>query len=280
MIADEKLEVAIKRDYLVVKHNDLIQRSKYDLSVAEQRAIAYICSMIKPVTPSAATFGAAYLLDYEFNIRDYAKVCGLPFGGKLYKETKALFRKLMTRIINVELDEDDLMLAWLDVVRMSKQSGLIRIRINPEMAPFLFDLQNNFTAYGLLNILAMKSQYSIRIYELLHSHTYKGEIIFELKDLKEKLMVENKSTYKLYHDFKRKLLDLAIEEINKYTDLHIRYEPVTKGLRKVIKVRFLMSVKPPTERLYSWTHVNNNLDLEEEKAAYDLRLRAMQHKRN
>jgi len=260
MTSDEKLEIIKKRDYLVVKHNKLIQHSRYDLSVAEQRAVAYICSMIKPADPQAGVFGTEYQLEYEFNIRDYARVCGLPFGGKLYRETKAVFKRLMMRIIDVELDGDDLMLAWLDEVRMRQRNGNVKFRLNPGIAPFLFDLQNNFTAYGLLNILAMKSQYSIRIYEFLHSHAWKGELTIDIDIFKQMLMIDEKKTYDQFPPIRRKVLDPAMEEINKYTDLEVRYEPITQGKRKVIKILFRIVQKNPLDRHMSWGKVYNDME--------------------
>lgn len=42
----------IARNYLVAKSNQIVQKSRYDFSVAEQRTIAYICSKIKPTNSS------------------------------------------------------------------------------------------------------------------------------------------------------------------------------------------------------------------------------------
>jgi len=252
MVMDEHIELLTERDYLVVKHNTLIQKSKYDLSLAEQKAIAYICSKIKPLDPSTSRTGLPYQLNYIFFIRDYAKVCGLTFSGRLYEDTIALFKKLMTRIISVEdYNRDIILLTWISKVYI-RRGSTIEIRLNPEIAPFLFDLKENFTAYGLLNILAMKSQYSIRIYELLHSHAFKGGIILGLDYMKQMLMVDNKKTYQRFPDFRRRALDPAMEEINMYTDLQVSYEPITKGQRKVEKIKFLISKKSPSDRHISW----------------------------
>ena len=145
----EQIEICEKRDYYVVKANQIIQKSRYDLTLTEQRAVAYICSMIKPVEPSPATHNAAYQLDYEFDILEYAKICGLHYtdGGKLYKETKAILKRLMQKIIEVEINYNDeaVLLAWLTTARVSKRSGKVKIEINKNMAPFLFSLKKNFT---------------------------------------------------------------------------------------------------------------------------------------
>ena len=259
----DKVEIDKKRNYQVVKSNEFVQKSRYDLSVAEQRAIAYICSLIKPVKPSPETRNAPYMLEYEFNILDYAKVCGLRSqGGRFYKDTRDIFKRLMLRLIQVEYPDRELIIAWLDRADLFKESGLVRIRLNIDLAPFLFDLQEKFTAYGLLNILAMKSQYSIRIYELLHSHAYQRNIVYDIENLKHILMVTDKRTYDNFAALKRRILDPAMEEINKFTDLAIRYETINKG-RKVVKIRFIISSKPTLERIISHDKVSRVIESEQ-----------------
>ena len=257
MKIDEKKDIAVKRDYLVVKSNQLIQNSRYNLSLAEQRAIAYICSMIKPSTEDVP-----YELEYEFDIRQYAKVCGLYYldGGKLYEETKNVLDRLMQKIIHLKLpDETEVMIAWLSTVWLNKKSGKVKIELNKYLVPYLFSLQERFTAYILLNVLAMKSQYSIRVYELLRSYAFRKEVTFELDELKKRLMVDGIKSYIRFPDFRRYVLEPAMEEINEYTDISVSYEPITKG-RKVIKIKFMMSMKPPTERYISYAKADSEVD--------------------
>ena len=49
MNSDEQLEILKKREYLVVKGNELIQQNRFELSLTEQKTVAFICSMIKPI---------------------------------------------------------------------------------------------------------------------------------------------------------------------------------------------------------------------------------------
>ncbi|MCL2289273.1 MAG: replication initiation protein, partial [Bacteroidetes bacterium] len=244
MTQDERLEIEIKRNYPVFKSNELVQKSRYDLSVAEQRAVAYICSLIRPTIASPKTNGIPYQLEYEFDIWEYAKVCGLKSdGGMLYKETRAVLKRLILKIIEMELpDGDEVMMAWLVTAKLSQRSGKVKIKLNEDLAPYLFDLQEKFTAFGLLNILAMKSQYSIRIYEILKSYAYRKIITFDVDELKRLLMVDGAKGYKNFKDFRKRILEPAMSEINKYTDLSISYEQITKG-RKVVKIKFLIAKK-------------------------------------
>lgn len=65
-MTEQEAEVMDSRGYSVVKANSIIQKSRYKLSIAEQKTIAYICSMIKPIEE-----GEQFQLEYIFNIRKY-----------------------------------------------------------------------------------------------------------------------------------------------------------------------------------------------------------------
>ena len=79
MNSDEKIEILTKRQYLVVKSNELIQRNRFELSLPEQKMIAFICSMIQPIDPKDSLYNVPFQLEYEFNIRDYCKICSIDY---------------------------------------------------------------------------------------------------------------------------------------------------------------------------------------------------------
>lgn len=254
----------IARNYLVAKSNQIVQKSRYDFSVAEQRTIAYICSKIKPTNSS----NMPYQLEYEFSIVDYARTCGFDTGGKFYNDVKATLKSLRDKSMWLTLpDGSETTVGWLAKATTNKKSGIAKIKIDEDLAPYLFDLKNKFLSYGLKNILNMKSQYSIRLYELLKSyHDMKiGQIdrrkaaekdiaphetywTVELDELKKRLMTENVKSYSNFNLFKTKVLVIAQKEINELTDINISFEPITQG-RKVVQIRFKVCRKAMKERL-------------------------------
>lgn len=260
MTTDEKIDIATKREYLVVKGNELIQQNRFELSLPEQKTIAFICSMIKPIDALDRAKGVPYQLDYEFNIRDYCKVCGIDYdNGKNYTDAKATLKRLRDRSMWVTLDNDDeTVVGWLDRVTTNKRSGIAKVRIDDRLAPYLFDLGQKFTQYQLYNILAMKSAFSVRIYELMKSYAFQKSKTFEVDELKRLLMVEEVKSYSNFKDFRIYVLEKAQKEINELTDLNIYFEPILKG-RKTVKVKFRIDQKNAIERLMSGTTANDRL---------------------
>lgn len=258
MNSDEKIEIAKKREYLVVKGNELIQQNRFELSLQEQKTVAFICSMIKPVDKAN---GVPFQLEYEFNIRDYCKVCGIDYdNGKNYADVKEVLKHLRDRSMWLTLENgSETLVGWLAKVTTNKRSGIAKIKLDEDLVPYLFDLGQKFTQYQLYNILAMKSAFSVRLYELLKSYAYQKSKTFDIDELKRLLMVENVKSYINFKDFRKYVLEKAQKEINELTDININFEPITKG-RKVIKVKFRIDVKNPIERMLAGATAQDRLD--------------------
>lgn len=104
-----------------------------------------------------------------------------------------------------------------------------------------------FTQYLLEQTASMNSAYSVRLYELLVQwKSAKKTPIFELREFREQLGVEP-SEYNRMYDFKHRVLDVGIKEINETSDLNISYENVKKG-RKIIGFKFKVLEKDKKEK--------------------------------
>jgi plasmid replication initiation protein len=235
------------RSYKVVKANDLIQKSRFDLQLQEQKIILYLISKIKPEDME--------LKEHIFEIQDFCKVCGLaPDNGANYIYIKQTLKDLRDKSIWIMLENGkERTLSWFDYVEMDKNSGAVTIKISDMMKPYLLHLKDRFTQYELLYTLAMNSQYSLRLYELLKSYEFQNKKVFDIDELKLRLSAEN---YARFPDFKRNVLDIALREINNLSDITVKYGIIKEG-RRFAKVEFSMKLKKDlTERLKTWAKID------------------------
>ena len=221
-------EVAVMRDYSVIKSNEIIRQAKYDLSLQELKILAYCFSMIKPNDTIETT--------YTFSIVDFCKVAGMDYeNGKNYKNVKSALTKLLSRVFWLtDPDGSEVSYHWIEKVRLHRGKGKITIRFDEGLKTHIFGLMKNYTQYELLSTLPMQSQYSFRLYELLKSYAFTHEHRFEVEDLKKAL---NATQYKRFADFRVRAIETAIKEINLYTDIEVTYETMMKG-RNVTTVVF------------------------------------------
>ncbi len=86
-----------------------------------------------------------------------------------------------------------------------------------------------FTSYLLEQTASMDSIYSVRLYELLVQWvTAKNTPLFELEKFRDQLGIEAHE-YKRMGNFKLRVLDLAVKEINEKSDIKVSYTQVKKG---------------------------------------------------
>ena len=224
MTPEESFELKKKKGYMVVKGNDLIQKNRFELSLTEQKTVAYICSMIQPMQKSESGFQLAY------------------DSGKNYTFVKDTLKKLSDRSMWLTFGDEEVLCRWLAKVKTNKRSGIAHIKLDEDLAPYLFDLKQQFTQYQLYNVLGMKSAFSVRIYELMKSYSFRHTITFEIDELKKLLMVEDVKSYNRFPDFRRFVLEKAQSEINELTDINMSFEPIKTG-RKVTSIKFIIEEK-------------------------------------
>jgi len=239
-IKDSYLENS--RNQLVVKSNAIIRRSRSSLSLEEQKIMMFLISKIKP--------GDTGQEKYPFSVREFFDVCGIKAnGGSSYEYIKSSLRGLRKKDfwIHITLDdgawEGESLVAWLNYIRVSPNSDVFFVGFHEDLLPYLFQLRDYFTQFRLREVLAMNSSYAVAIYELLKSYEYLNKPIdFSLEELKVMLNADKNKSYAKYNNFKQKVLDVALREINTYTDLNVTYIPVKNG-RKVSRIIFAFRKK-------------------------------------
>lgn len=114
----------------------------------------------------------------------------------------------------------------------------IMFEISPKMKPYFVNLTKNFTQYYFENIARLKSNFSIRIYELLKQHEKILKVNITILDLKFFLNISDEKFTK-YNDFKRFVLLVAQSELKEKTDIYFEFEEIKKG-RRVEEIKFLI----------------------------------------
>ena len=252
----EKLNLLEARNYKVVKSNDLVQKSRFQLSAQEQKIILYLISKIKPDHEKFET--------QALSIGEFCRVCGININGKNYNDIKSAVKELADKSIWVMLDNgEETVIRWIERPFFNKRAGTIRVKFDDYMKPYLLQLHERFTQFELLYTLAMKSQYSIRLYEILKSYEYKRNIVLSIKELKEQLFA---TQYSRYPDFKRNVLDKALKEIDELSDLNISYQVIKEG-RTYTKFQFSIQLKSDmSERFAVWKNIEDIIGDKRNKA--------------
>lgn len=253
--------VAYNPDLDYIKSNILVS-AKYRSSLLENRLLAVSLAQIpKSIEDSSGDIVVRIPgseLKKLFNLKDY---------GNLYSRLDETASKMTGRSIgysNPDLQEFE----YMSVVTYAKfKDNIFECHFNNEMRKFLKNIESNFTSFNLKIMLNWKSIYTFRLYEVLKSRCYvpKGkpktnnfEITYNLNELKLELGVVNaelaevrsilnssrkapdydkaveKSPERVldnWQDFKKRCLDVAVNEINskENVNMHVEYDTQKQG---------------------------------------------------
>lgn len=233
---------------IVKKSNLMIRKARYSLSLQQQKILCYLIAHLSE--------NDTHETEKEFDIKTFFDF--MEVDAKSYDRVRENLKYLRDKswwFANPDGSESTI--SFLSKVRTNKRNGTAYITFDKDILPFLQQLKTQYTTYKIYYIMTMKSQYSIRLYELLKSVAGKELWYFTINELRRIFMCEEK--YDRVNDFKKRIIEPSIEEINNKTDLNVTYEYFTEG-KKIVGIEFYISYKSVEDRLDVDRKIRNELD--------------------
>lgn len=260
MNTEERATLRIQRDYKVVKANNIIQRARYDLSIQELKILAFLFSMIKP-TDHPGTM-------YTFKMADFCRIGGIKQrSGTYYNQIKRALKGLADKSFWAADDKGrEVLIRWIDEVIVDRSGAKITVKFHQTIEQYIHGLFQNYTEYTLLSTLPMRSAYSFRLYEILKSYAYLKKYEVDLDLLKQQLIVGQR--YDNFKDFRKKILEVALKEINAYTDLIVNYDTVKEG-KRVVSLVFHIAQRDIFDYAIARQKINHALDEGQQLSIFD-----------
>lgn len=121
-------------------------------------------------------------------------------------------------------------------------NNYLTAKINQDIISYFIDFEDgSYLKYHFKYLVKFKSKYTMLLYELLKSDYYKIKrdyhFDYDYSFLLQQLQVESPSM-KQFFNFRIKILEKSLAEINLKTDINIKYKKILNG-KTVYKIRFL-----------------------------------------
>ena len=215
------------KNELVVKDNALMNAS-YNLEVTEQRLI-----LLAIINARQTGNGITADSKLEIHANDYASRFDVSNDGA-YKALKSAVLNLFDRQFSFKEEDKKgnigtVKSRWVSRIKYIDDSATLEITFAPDVVPLITRLEQQFTSYQLKQVTQLTSKYAIRLYELIIAWREVGKVPqIELNDFRNRIGLEN-SEYTAMCDFKKRVLEPAIKQINEHTDIVTTYEQHKKG---------------------------------------------------
>lgn len=225
---------------LVYKDNNLVEAS-YALNLSEQRLILVAIIAAREIEKdiTSDTILTIHASEYmkQFNLGRQAS----------YEALQSACENLFERHLNYKsIDPETGKIAtfksrWVSKVGYVKEAATVQLIFAPDIIPLFVKLEEKFTKYELKQISPLSSVYAIRLYELLIRWRSTGNLYISIEDLRARLgLLEDE--YKKMGDFKKRVLTVAINQINKFTDITVSYIQKKEG-RSISELHFMFEEK-------------------------------------
>jgi plasmid replication initiation protein len=206
------------------RQSHIIVNARYALSRTEIDIVLTLLTAIKKEDKD--------FKDYEFTLSELENKTNRKWNSKQLKET---VKKLMSKPLELPKNGK----GWKIVNWFSNfeydENGLISCRFDKALKPYLIELSGTRILADFRHLLPMNSSYSKRMYLLLKEYDKIGMRTFNVEELQDILKVPK--SFKVYSEFKKKVLKRAETDINKFTDIEVEFTEKKRG-RKVVEITY------------------------------------------
>lgn len=224
---------------IVKKHNAVIEAS-YNLTRLEQCCLLFCLTQIE--------VNDADLRDsYMISAKDFSEMFGIA-KNRSYLELRNIAKLLFSRSVIINKEKSRLETRWVSAVEYVEGEGAIEITLSQKIKPYLLQLKREFTSYDIRNIAGFDSKYSIRIYEMIvqWQHSDRNQVDISIVELRDRLQLDGK--YTQVNDLRVRVIEPAVEDINKHSNITVDFELKKKG-RKFVSVLFSFREKETTNEI-------------------------------
>ena len=232
---------------LVVKDNALINAS-YNLELTEQRLI-----MLAIINARESGQGITADSKLEIHASDYAKLFNVSIDAS-YKALREAVNNLFNRQFSYIAEYKRtgktgvVRSRWVSRIFYVDDLALLEITFAPDVVPLVTRLEEHFTSYQAKQVAHLTSKYATRLYELLIAWREVGKVPqIEISEFRNRLGLLD-TEYTAMNNFKSRVLEPSIKQINEHTDITVTYEQHKKG-RTISGFSFKLKQKQQAKKI-------------------------------
>lgn len=218
---------------------NVLTEASYRLSLSEMRILLACLSQVDPV--KEITHNTPFVLEAGA-LQDLMGISEQQAFAEMANAAEQFFKRYVT-IEHPDPENSTLTKIrthWVHEISYFDREARLKLFFAPKIITYISDLAKKFTNYKLTCVANMTSIYSIRLYELLIQWQSAGEREIEIDWLKRQFQIEDK--YKAIKDFKKRVIEPAIGDINEHSNLWVEWGQRKCG-RTVTHLQFRFGIK-------------------------------------
>ena len=244
-----------KKNDRVIKSNTLVSAS-YHLNLSEIRLLDIALAALSEYEEEEKH--VTTVPDFiEIRADEYAKLYGVTVE-QAYTALREASEQLFSRYFRYQVKAEgyssfteERKARWVGEIGYRKSEGVVTLSFTKALVELAgqFKTGGEFTRYHVEQKAPLTSIYAHRLYEMMMQWRgdHKEVPYLSYYELRHRFCIEEKQ-YSTMSNFKRVVLDPAIKQINKYTDIDVSYKNKLEG-RKIVGFVFTSKMKKPPKPL-------------------------------
>jgi hypothetical protein len=189
----------------------------------------------------------------DFSIGDFLKAIGTKKTNNDYNHVINCIKEMQKLSINFENDEFIKGFSVIPYYKYEKGSGLMQLDIRKELAQSILQVkQSENFSFLKQHLFRLENAQAIKLFPFFVSWKNRGMVEMKLDNFKQKFGY-NTEGYSRFASFNKRVLNPAITEINKKTDLNITLKLMGENLTgtrpRITGLQFFIKEKEKTKEL-------------------------------
>ena len=220
---------------VAVQSNSMIN-SKYSLDPTQQKLILLAIAQIKTADEK--------FFKYSCSVAELEEKLGVKLNETRIKD---LAKDILRKPLEIKEKGKWIGCNWFSAFIYYTDAARFEFEISPTLTPYLLNLKEHFTTFNIEQAIKFSGKYTTRFYQFLiqAQHQQAKKRTFELEELYELLQLP--PTLSRFDNFRLKVLEPSLAEINAKSDIKTAYEPTKKLRKKVLEITIYFDFKDVLE---------------------------------
>ena len=222
-----------ERNELIVISKEFVARTRINFTRPEILALYFI---LKKIDPEQENFS-----EISFSTSDFIRVLGLEKGGRQYQEAKKTLLNIKNKgfWMKVEGQSREVAISFFDYLELDTATNIYTVRMNQDLMPFFLKLKDSIE-FPLRSALEMRNVYCYPLLmHIIGPHVEEKTFTLDVADIRSYLSIPE-AIYRDFYEFRRCVLNKAIDGINEVTGLAIEIKTHSVG-GKVTHITFIIN---------------------------------------
>lgn len=195
-----------------------MESAKDDMTLTEVRLLVFLVKMLdsRSAEPKAT---------HDIHVMDFARFYRLS-RKDLYSFIDQLTDELMRQQFKISSEEGFKKYAWITDAEYLAGRGILRLTLHKKFEPFVIGLSRDFTQVPAEDFQNIRSKFSIWFLLLAAKGLKLGKREYSREKLQEMVGAVG---YQNYSDFRRRVLEVAEEELKEKTSVYFEWEVASKS---------------------------------------------------